>query len=197
MFEALIPLFDQLSTHPVSHVRLKCILNPNNPKQIDPQLGGEKQFRKLIQHLKIKLPHMGLIIESPYPHIQSGIPLVFTPKSGFYFQAKTQVFPVLLRDYLDIMSHLKNNLADKQLMPHEIKHFENLIHTFESQIIKNKKPDLSLFANLNLWFSACPARKKLIKNYLENLPKSHYEAFFPKSRLDEWHLKEPSLITLD
>jgi chlorite dismutase len=82
-------------------------------------------------------------------------------------------------------------------MPHEIQQFEKLVHAFELKIIKTKKPDLSLFSNLNLWFSGCPARKKLIKDYLENLPQSHYQAFFPKNRLDEWHLKEPSLITLN
>lgn len=195
--EGLIPLLDLLSQHQVSHLRLKCLLHPDNPKQIDPKFGGDKQFRKVIQHLKIKLPHMGLILEAPYPHIQSGIPLCFNAKQGFFFQTKNQALPILPRDYLDILSHMKNSLHQTQLMPHEIKQFEKLIHIYELAFIKTKHPNLDLFLNLNLWFSASPARQKLIKNYLSHLPKDHYEAFFPKSRLDEWQLKEPNLITLD
>lgn len=197
MLEALIPLLDQLSTHHVSHIKLKNILCPTNPKQINLEIGGEKQFKKVVQHLKTKLPHMGLIVECPYPHIQSGVPLSFTPKHGFHFQAKSQIMPLVFRNYIDILSHMKNNLSTVQLMPHEIKTFEKLILTFETGIIKTKKPTLDLFSNLNLWFSASPVRQKVIKTYLTNLPQDHYNAFFPKSRLDEWHLKEPSLIILD
>jgi hypothetical protein len=140
---------------------------------------------------------MGLILEAPCPHIQSGIPLCFNTKNGFFFQAKTHIMPVLYRDYLNIFSHMKNNLSEAKLMAHEIKQFEKLIHTYELAFIKTKHPSSDLFLNLNLWFSASPARQKLIKNYLINLPRDHYEAFFPKTRLDEWYLKEPSLITLD
>ncbi len=175
-------------------IKLSGLLDPTNPKRLDRSIGGEREFERLIYHLKTKRTDIRLQLEAPYPNIQSGVPLKFSQAKGFHFNAKSQILPVSLQYYTDILTALKAHTAG--LMPHEQKRFDNLIAAFNQGLIKTKTPNLELFTELGIWLSACPARKKLVQSYTDNPPEGHYAAFFPKTRLDIWHLKEPRIITL-